>query len=66
MTRLECSDWNILPDGTVQCLGTLTESAGILPPITLAEANMLLAAIAGVYASVFIVSAIGRTLTQSY
>lgn len=66
MTNLQCSDWSILPDGTVKCLGTVTESAGLLPPITFAEANILLGAILSLYAIVFVIVVNAETIKSFF
>lgn len=60
MNLIACDGtWQQAQDGTVLCSGTLQIVAGGgpfgLPPITMADANALLMAIAGVWVSVFAV-----------
>lgn len=49
MTNLQCDQWQIDPDGTVKCLGQVSEVVGLFPPLTLTEANALIVAIVGLF-----------------
>ncbi|MCQ6263079.1 hypothetical protein MLD55_14150 [Alcanivorax sp. MM125-6] len=67
MELIACDgEWQQGPDGSAICAGTLQNVPGGgpfgLPPITYADANLLLAAIGGVWVSVFIIRQARRLL----